>query len=175
MRWVQALVFSALVPAVVALVVPMALTGFGAPIGGAWQLGWILFIFGVALYVRCLRNFVTVGGTPAIFFTRRLIRSDIYGLSRNPMYLAVILIVAGEAIVFASVSIAVYGLVLFVAFHLVVMLVEEPHLRARDGAGYQRYCQQVPRWIPLPALKKRSASLALQRRPGSAPPMSRKR
>jgi protein-S-isoprenylcysteine O-methyltransferase Ste14 len=166
MLWSRALLFSFLMPGSVAFLVPATLTGFSAPLDDWWQLGWILVIFGLALYIRCLRSFVVAKGTPAIFFTWHLrsvigaeppvlVRSDVYRLSRNPMYLAVVCMVVGQAIAFASTSVALYALILFVVFHLVVTLVEEPHLRARDRAAFQRYCERVPRWIGLPLSKKR--------------------
>jgi protein-S-isoprenylcysteine O-methyltransferase Ste14 len=169
MLWIRAFLFSVLVPGSVAIWVPLDLIGFRTPADGFWQLGWILFVFGVAIYIRCLRNFVAAGGTPMIFFARplkpivgsepqRLVQTDIYKYSRNPMYLAVVTIILGEAIAFASRRIAVYCVVLFIVFHLVVTLMEEPHLRARDGAAYESYCRQVPRWIWFSASPKRSST-----------------
>jgi protein-S-isoprenylcysteine O-methyltransferase Ste14 len=35
----------------------------------------------------------------------------------------------------------------FLFFHLVVRLVEEPHLRAMHGPAYEIYCRAVPRWL----------------------------
>ena len=178
MLWARAFIFSVLVPGSVAIWAPLDFVGFRPPMDGLWRLGWILFVLGVALYVRCLRNFVAAGGTPMIFFARplkaivgseprQLVQTDIYKYSRNPMYLAVLTIVAGEAIAFASRSIAIYCVMLFVVFHLVVTLIEEPHLRARDGANYARYCQQVPRWLWFPASPKSTGSVALERKRGS--------
>jgi len=177
MLWVRAFVFSVLVPGSVAIWVPLELIGFRTPSDGFWQLGWILFVFGVAIYIRCLRNFVAAGGTPMIFFAqplksivgsepRRLVQTDFYRYSRNPMYLAVLTIVLGEAIAFRSAQIAIYCVVILVVFHLVVTLIEEPHLRARDGAAYELYCRQVPRWIWFSASPKRTGT-TLERRPGS--------
>jgi protein-S-isoprenylcysteine O-methyltransferase Ste14 len=158
--WLRAFIFSIFVPGVVGVWVPLELARFRAPTGGFWQLGWIVFALGVALYVRCLRNFVAAGGTPLIFFAKplepvmgsepqRLVRTDIYKYSRNPMYLAVVTMIAGEAIAFASWQIVVYCGLLFVIFHLVVTLIEEPHLRGRDRLSYEEYCRQVPRWLWL--------------------------
>ena len=43
--------------------------------------------------------------------------------------------------------IAVYGLALWMMFHLVVVLLEESHLRRARGAGYEEYCRSVRRWF----------------------------
>ena len=45
------------------------------------------------------------------------------------MYIGVVLSVFGQAIVFASRDIAVYGALLWLTFHIVVVALEEPHLR----------------------------------------------
>ena len=71
----------------------------------------------------------------------------LYSMSRNPMYVGVVLAVVGQAIVFASRAIAVYGAFLWLLFHLVVVALEEPHLRARYGEPYEAYCRRVPRWL----------------------------
>jgi protein-S-isoprenylcysteine O-methyltransferase Ste14 len=98
---------------------------------------------------------------PAIFFTHRLrfiigeeplklIRSGLYEFSRNPMYAGVILAVLGQALIFASPGVAVYGAILWLCFHLVIVCLEEPHLRRRYGLSYQEYCRHVPRWLGWP-------------------------
>ena len=98
------------------------------------------------------------GGTPAIFFTRhmrfvlgeeptKLVRQGLYRISRNPMYVGVLLAVVGQALVFASTRVAFYGAVLWLLFHVVVVFLEEPHLREERGASYDEYCRQVPRWL----------------------------
>ena len=84
-----------------------------------------------------------------------LVREGLYGLSRNPMYLAVIAAAAGQSIVFASWKVGLYAGALFLFFHLVVVLLEEPHLRKERGQSYEEYCRRVPRWLGLP----RQASL----------------
>jgi len=156
--WIQGIVFSVLVPGTVAFYVPYSING-GKPLaGGAWQLGWIPLAIGVLLYLSCLANFLAASGTPAIFFTRpvrlilgeepaSLVRAGLYRFSRNPMYLGVTLAIFGQAIVFASAAIARYGVIAIVCFHLVVVLLEEPHLRAKKGAAYDEYCRHVPRWF----------------------------
>jgi len=158
MLWLRGLIFTALVPYVIGGVVPSMFYG-GRRMGGGWWLaGWLLVAAGAAIYAVCLVRFLISGGTPAIFFTRhlrfligeepgRLVDSGLYRRSRNPMYLGVVLAVFGQAILFRSVDVAEYGLALWLMFHLVVVLLEEPHLRGERGAGYEEYCRRVPRWL----------------------------
>ena len=157
MLWLRGIVFTVPVPLAVAVFIPRSLHP-GVPRSGGWQAGWLLVLLGVAIYGLCLLRFLSAGGTPAIFFTRalrhligeepkRLVSQGLYRVSRNPMYVAVVLAIFGQAIVFASVYWAVYGLFIFLFFHLVVVLVEEPHLRAPRGSKYEAYCRRVPRWL----------------------------
>jgi len=160
MLWVQGILFTVLVPGVVAIWAPLAING-GQPLAtGAWRLGWIPLLAGVALYLRCLASFLAAHGTPAIFFTRplrfvlgeepaALVQGELYRFSRNPMYLAVVVTIFGQATLFASRRIALYGVAVAIFFHLVVVLLEEPHLRAKQGETYDDYCRRVPRWLGL--------------------------
>jgi protein-S-isoprenylcysteine O-methyltransferase Ste14 len=159
--WARGLIFTALVPLVVAGWLPAVVDPFRRVAGGAWSVGWLLVAAGAAIYAACLLRFLAAGGTPAIFFTRpvrvligeeprRLVQGWLYSLSRNPMYVGVVLAVFGQAIVFASRAIAIYGAFLWLMFHLVVVALEEPHLHDRHGAAYEDYCRRVPRWLRLP-------------------------
>ncbi|HMF95948.1 MAG TPA: isoprenylcysteine carboxylmethyltransferase family protein [Vicinamibacterales bacterium] len=159
--WTRGLVFTALVPLVIGGWVPAVVDPFRRAAGGAWNAGWLFVACGAAIYAACLTRFVASGGTPAIFFTRpvravigeephQLVQNRLYALSRNPMYVGVLLAVFGQAMVFASRTIAEYGAFLWLTFHLVVIALEEPHLRDRYGAAYEGYCGRVPRWLGLP-------------------------
>jgi protein-S-isoprenylcysteine O-methyltransferase Ste14 len=69
---------------------------------------------------------------------------------RNPMYLAVLSIVIGQALMFGSAAALVYATVLFVGFHAFVVGYEEPTLARRYGTSYERYRASVRRWLPRP-------------------------
>jgi len=159
--WIRGLAFTLLVPCVVGGYLPYLIyRGRSAP-GGLWQVGWLLVGLGEITYGLCLLAFLMSGGTPAIFFTRRLrfvlgeepsklVRQGMYRFSRNPMYVGVLLAVFGQALVFASIRVAFYGAMLWLLFHLVVVSLEEPHLRKERGASYDEYRRQVPRWLGWP-------------------------
>jgi protein-S-isoprenylcysteine O-methyltransferase Ste14 len=160
MLWLRGIVFSVLVPGLIAFLVPQWLRTSAAP-GGAWLLGWILFALGAAIYLRCLVDFLLAGATPAIFFTRparavlgeepqRVVRNGLYHYSRNPMYLGVLVAVAGQAVVYRSRAIALYSLAATLFFHGVVILLEEPHLARIRGVVYNDYRRRVPRWLGVP-------------------------
>lgn len=71
----------------------------------------------------------------------------LYRISRNPMYVAVILVLVGWAIGFESLLLAIYALVIAVGFHLRVVFGEEPWLARVHGEKWILYKAQVPRWL----------------------------
>jgi protein-S-isoprenylcysteine O-methyltransferase Ste14 len=75
------------------------------------------------------------------------------------MYMGVLTAIFGQAIVFASPRIAAYGCVVFACFYSIVVLIEEPYLRATRGRAYEEYCQAVPRWIGLPVRRRKARSM----------------
>ena len=50
----------------------------------------------------------------------------------------------------ASWRVTLYGLALWLFFHLMVVLVEEPHLRNTREVVYEDYCRITPRWFWRP-------------------------
>lgn len=153
--------FTILVPGLVAVWVPHLIANRSAAAGGLWQLGSLLILVGTVTYALCLFAFLLSGGSPAIFFARHLkfligeeppnlVSRGLYRVSRNPMYVGVLLVVFGQAIIFASGTLALYGMGLALAFHLVVVGLEEPHLRKQRGSLYVEYCSHVPRWLGWP-------------------------
>jgi protein-S-isoprenylcysteine O-methyltransferase Ste14 len=131
----------------------------GSRVQSGWCVaGWLPVAAGAAIYALCLVRFLASGGTPAIFFTHhlrfaigeepaRLVQEGLYRISRNPMYVGVVLAVLGQAVLFASPRVAAYGVALGLFFHLVVVFLEEPHLRRERGSSYEDYCRQVRRWL----------------------------
>lgn len=161
MLWLRGLVSTVLVPAVIGGYRPRLIGPAAHPRGGFWNFGWLPIIAGTLIYAVCLLRFLSAGGTPAIFFTRplrlligeepsALVSAGLYRFTRNPMYTGVLMVIFGQAILFASASIAGYGLCVFACFHVVVVGLEEPHLRESRGEAYERYCGSVPRWLGLP-------------------------
>jgi protein-S-isoprenylcysteine O-methyltransferase Ste14 len=158
MLWLRGAAFTVLGPGVIAGLVPRLILG-PAPLGGGfWRIGWLILAAAVEIYLWCLGVFLAAAGTPAIFFTRplrsvigeeprSLVRRGLYRFSRNPMYVGVVLAVAGQAVLHASAALAAYAVLLFACFHAVVVLLEEPHLRARDPEEFERYTRKVRRWL----------------------------
>ena len=75
-----------------------------------------------------------------------MVRSGLYRVTRNPMYVGVLVTLAGEALLLDSVPLAVWAAVVAVAVHLFVVLYEEPVLESQFGESYRAYRRAVPRW-----------------------------
>ena len=64
------------------------------------------------------------------------------------MYVAVLAILAGQALLFGSVVLLGYAGLVWVLLHGFVLLYEEPTLRRTFGPSYDVYCANVRRWRP---------------------------
>jgi protein-S-isoprenylcysteine O-methyltransferase Ste14 len=104
----------------------------------------------VPIVLESFARFALQGvGTPApVFPTQRLVVSGFYRYVRNPMYVAVVSIVLGQALVFGDVRVLAYGVVAWLVTHLFVLFYEEPTLRRTFGVEYENYCKHVRRWVP---------------------------
>ena len=144
-------VFTIVVPGAGGVYVPwLLLTRHGRlPAPGAWY-AVPLIIAGAGLYGWCVVSFALAGrGTPGPWDApRRLVAVGPYAWVRNPIYLAALLIVSGEAWLFLSPAVLLYAAGLAAAFHLFVVGYEEPRLRARFGPPYTAYQEAVSRWLP---------------------------
>jgi protein-S-isoprenylcysteine O-methyltransferase Ste14 len=66
------------------------------------------------------------------------------------MYLAVLITLAGETLLFASPRLAVWTVAVAITVHLFVVLYEEPTLEDQFGPAYAAYRANVARWLPHP-------------------------
>lgn len=78
----------------------------------------------------------------------RLVATGLYRYVRNPMYVAVVSIILGQALLFGNLTLLGYCFVVWLLFHIFVLAYEKPNLRARFGKGYKCFYANVPRWIP---------------------------
>jgi protein-S-isoprenylcysteine O-methyltransferase Ste14 len=147
---------SVLQPGVVAGLVPWWLTGWRArhpAPSWAWAplrvAGLALLAGGVLVLVHAFVRFVVEGmGTPApIAPTQRLVVGGPYRYVRNPMYLAVVAIVVGQALALGQPGLLGYAAAVGGAMAAFAHGYEEPTLR-RFGTQYQAYRRAVPAWGP---------------------------
>ena len=75
-----------------------------------------------------------------------LLTSGPYAFSRNPMYVADVVLWVGWACFYGSVAVLI-GLLALSPVGLIVVPREERGLEARFGETYRQYKQTVPRWL----------------------------
>ena len=152
MNLFKTFIFTLVVPAAVTIYVPLWLVAPRARVrADAAHLAALLPIFlGVCAYVWCAWDFATRGrGTPLpLDPPKELVARGLYRRVRNPMYVGVTAILLGESLLLASPALLWYTVAVVVWFNLFVLFYEEPALRRKFGASYERYCATVPRWLP---------------------------
>lgn len=147
--------FTVLIPGTVTVAVPYVLlrSHIDCAIGISPALrmfGLLPLSAGITVYLWCAWEFATAGrGTPAPYDPPQLlVTRGLYTVSRNPIYIGVVLIILGEALLVDSIPLLGYALLLLALFHARVVLYEEPRLHSTFGGEYERYCLTVPRWVP---------------------------
>jgi len=146
-------IFTIFVPGMVAGYLPWRLRENSVSVNSAPG-GWAaigVIVIGIAIYVyTAFWGFALIGGgTPApIAPTKRLVVVGLHRYVRNPMYIGVGLIIAGQAWLFHSLHIAAYLMIFALLVHSFVLAYEEPTLRHQFGEEYECYRASVPRWIP---------------------------
>jgi protein-S-isoprenylcysteine O-methyltransferase Ste14 len=149
MLWRALLAFLAL-PGIVAIALPAWFAAAELRSAHAFHsVGLLPLLGGLGLLLWCVREFYVSGkGTLAPWSPpKHLVASGPYRFSRNPMYVAVCLMLIGWALAFASSRLGVYCLFVVVAFQLRVVYGEEPWLARTHGEAWADYRARVPRWL----------------------------
>jgi protein-S-isoprenylcysteine O-methyltransferase Ste14 len=136
-------------PGIVAFAIPIYWLVSTSHTGLARPLGLLPLAIGCVGLLWCVRDFYVFGkGTLAPWSPpQHLVTAGLYRYSRNPMYVAVLLIVLGWALSFGVRSLYWYALCVAIAFHLRVVFGEEPWLARTHGATWDDYTQRVRRWV----------------------------
>jgi protein-S-isoprenylcysteine O-methyltransferase Ste14 len=147
--FLRALAAFLILPGMVAFVVPLLIAHYDPWPAYASDTGLILMFIGVLVLLSCIRDFYVAGkGTLAPWDPpQQLVTIGLYRYSRNPMYIAVLIIIAGWAAYTGSHFVLVYGFVCAAIFHRRVVVHEEPWLGNKFGEDWQRYQRMVPRWL----------------------------
>ena len=113
-------------------------------------IGVVLIVAGVPGIVDSFARFALQGlGTPApVAPPQRLVVTALYRYVRNPMYVSVVAIILGQALLFGDWRLILYGALFWLASHVFVVVYEEPTLERSFGTEYAAFRANVPRWIP---------------------------
>src|SRR5260221_2732043 len=164
-------VFLVIAPGVVAGLVPWWLTGWrtGAAYPAPVQItGAVLAAAGAAALLAAFAQFAiqarATRAPPAP--TGQLVVRGLYRCVRNPMYLAVLAVITGQALLLGRPVLLGYAAAIAAASITFVYGYEQPTLARRYGAQYEAYRRAVPRWWPrLPPARQTPPP-----RPGAPPP-----
>jgi len=148
--FVRALISFLVLPGTFAGLIPawVVLTDRGRGLGLIF--GVVPFAIGVVMLLWCVRDFYVSGrGTLAPWDPpKRLVIVGLYRFTRNPMYAGILLLLTGWSLFAASSLLAGYAVMLAIAFHLRVLLYEEPRLKMQFSEEWAAYAATVPRWLP---------------------------
>jgi len=147
--------FFAIAPGVVAGLVPWWLTGWRvrgplahwAPVRVA---GVIMLTAGAVVLAQAFVRFVAEGrGTPApVAPTERLVTGGLYRHVRNPMYVAVVAVITGQALALGQPVLLGYAAAVWITVASFVRWYEEPALARQFGVQYEAYRRSVRAWWP---------------------------
>jgi protein-S-isoprenylcysteine O-methyltransferase Ste14 len=113
-------------------------------------LGVILLVAGLIALIQAFVRFVVEGlGTPVpVAAPERLVVGGVYRYVRNPMYVAILAVIVGQALLLGQLGLLLYAAGIWLITAAFVRFYEEPALRRRFGADYEAYRRAVPAWWP---------------------------
>lgn len=112
------------------------------------QLGWIPVIFGITINLwtdklfKKYKTTVKPYSKPSYFIIK-----GPFCISRNPMYLGMLLILAGTAILLKSVFLLLPSLIFVIIIERIYIRKEELFLTEQFGEDFLKYKQKVRRWL----------------------------
>ena len=152
--WVGTIIFLFLAPGIVAGLIPWLISGWRRYDWGdaAWvvvPIAWLAIGLGVTFLLYAFALFAVHRGTPApVAPTETLVVTGVYRFVRNPMYLAVLTIILGQALLFGSWGLVLYAGIALATVFAFVKGYEEPTLTSTYGEQYLDYRRNVPGWRP---------------------------
>ena len=111
-------------------------------------IGGLLTLAALAMMMAAISAFSEAGetlrpSTPSF----QLLSGGVYRLSRNPIYLAMVVFGIGFGIATQNLWIIATSLLAGVAFNFFVIPEEEAYLRRQFGLDYVEYCEKTRRWL----------------------------
>lgn len=110
--------------------------------------GMVLIIIGIGIVVLARREFSRYGqptepGHP----TSKIVKTGIFAISRNPLYLGGAIVLLGIALGLNMLWAVVTLLVSLILSHYILIIPEEQYLAAKFGKEYEEYVASVRRWF----------------------------
>ena len=92
--------------------------------------------------------YIIRGGKGRTVYAEDLVTGGLFATSRNPLYVGNLLIYFGLFLMWNSPWMYAIGVPFFLYLYVAIVAAEEAFLRSKFGAAYDRYCADVPRWLP---------------------------
>ncbi len=110
--------------------------------------GVLLAITGIMLIILARGEFAKHGertdpGHP----THHIMTTGVFAISRNPLYLGIVIFLAGVALVVNLPWLLIMLVPSILACHYILIVPEERYLAAKFGEEYRRYAHSVRRWL----------------------------
>jgi protein-S-isoprenylcysteine O-methyltransferase Ste14 len=131
------------------LITRWEITGSGLPWRLLQAIGVVLIVAGLIPPVHAFVQFVKAGGTPMpIAPTQRLVVTGFNRYVRNPMYLGLIVVMLGQALLFGSLALVLWAAAFWIITASFVRWYEEPTLVDEYDGEYEEYRRHVHAWLP---------------------------
>ncbi len=132
------------------------LNGFyaiGVFIDRPWNLFGFVFIAVTGLFAGSaflsFRRAKTTTNPRKIQLASRLVTTGVFGFSRNPMYLGLLLLLAGWGVFLGGMSVWIMPPLFLIYISIFQIAPEERFLTKKFGASYKKYKKTVGRWSPF--------------------------
>lgn len=151
---IGSIAFFVAAPGTVAGLVPWLLSRWelGTPLpywGLARTLGVLLIVTGLVPLITAFVEFVRARGVPIPTApTEHLVVDGFNRYVRNPMYVGLIGIITGEALLFGNAWVLLWAVCFWAITATFVRIYEEPTLLSTYGEQYERYRVNVRAWLP---------------------------
>jgi len=123
--------------------------GLGSSNGRALATGATFALLGLALGIASIAALRRAGTTERIEEgeTKAMVESGPYRFTRNPIYIGLILLYFGLAIMLTSEWMLVLLVPVLMILQRGVVMREEAYLTEKFGEAYRKYQARVPRWL----------------------------
>ena len=112
------------------------------------NMGLLLIIFALIIFYFSLNEFNKKNEDPIPTSPSNLIIDyGIYSLTRNPMYLALLIMQIGIGMILSVIHIVIFTLITYFILKNYVIFPEEEYLENKFGDEYIKYKNSVNRWI----------------------------
>jgi protein-S-isoprenylcysteine O-methyltransferase Ste14 len=94
--------------------------------------------------------YIKRGGVDKRIFAAKLVQEGMFAVSRNPLYLGNIVVLAGVFVIHNNPWAYLLGAAFFLVSYRAIVAAEERYLEGQFGVAYRDYCRRVNRWWPAP-------------------------